>query len=90
LRCHRRVAAELRRALVEAAPKNAAPAIAFDPQVASPSLGLSRHAWGIGLTLHPVAAARTIAKLASVGFTWGGLWLNPSPDYYEWIGTDAR
>lgn len=92
LRCHRLVAADLRRALMEAAPKNNAPAIAFDPQIASPSLGPSRHAWGIGLTLHPAAAdtARTIAKLTNVGFTWGGLWLNQSPDYYEWVGTNAR
>ena len=65
LRCHRLVAAELRRALIEADPKNAAPAIAFDPQVASPSSGLSRHAWGIGLTLHPAADAADISAARS-------------------------
>lgn len=92
LRCHRLLAAELRRALVAADSKYAPPAIAFDPQIASPSGGLSRHAWGIGLTLHPPAdaEARTIEKLANVGFTWGGLWLNRSPDYYEWVGTTTR
>jgi hypothetical protein len=92
VRCHRLVADGLRRALVEAAPKNVAPPVAFDPQIVSPSAGLSRHAWGIGLTLYPPkegVQARTIAKLASAGFTWGGLWLNKSPDYFEWIGTNA-
>ena len=89
LRVHRFVAAELRRALA-AADFGAATraAAAFEPQLISPALGLSRHTWGIGLSLHtvPDAQARTIAKLAQFGFRWGGLWLNRSPDYYEWVG----
>lgn len=88
VRVHRFVAAELRRALVAADFGTATLAAAFEPQLISPGLGLSRHTWGIGLSLHtvPDAQARTIAKLAQFGFRWGGLWLNRSPDYYEWVG----
>jgi hypothetical protein len=89
VRCHRFIASELRRALVEAHPRSAAPAVAFDPELISPGLGLSRHTWGIGINLRTVPAdqARTIADLARFGFRWGGLWLNRSPDYYEWVAS---
>jgi hypothetical protein len=88
VRCNRFVAAELTRVLTEAPSHNVVRAIGFDPQIASPSAELSRHAWGIGLTLRPAAKyrTRTIAALDYFGFTWGGLWLNPSPDYFEWVG----
>ncbi|MDQ1532605.1 MAG: hypothetical protein QOF28_366 [Actinomycetota bacterium] len=89
LRCHRLVAASLRRALGGSVSRPPGSAVAFAPQLISPSLGLSRHTWGIGLTLpsRPEEKQSTIARLAGAGFTWGGLWLNPSPDYYEWIGS---
>jgi hypothetical protein len=89
VRCHRLVASELRRALVAAHPRSATPVVAFDPQLISPSLGLSRHTWGIGVTVGtaPADQARTIADLARFGFRWGGLWLNRSPDYYEWTAS---
>lgn len=89
LRCHRLVAASLRNALVGSVLRPTTSAVAFAPQLISPSLGLSRHTWGIGFTLpiRPDQQRLTIARLAAAGFTWGGLWLNPSPDYYEWIGS---
>jgi hypothetical protein len=89
LRCHRLVASSLRGALGGSVSRPPAPAVAFAPQLISPSLGLSRHTWGIGLTLpsRPEDKQSTKARLAGAGFTWGGLWLNPSPDYYEWIGS---
>jgi hypothetical protein len=91
LRVHRLVAAALRRALVEVAPAPGTPAVVFAPQLISAGLGLSRHAWGIGLSLvtAPAPGSRTIARLAAAGFVWGGLWLNPSPYYYEWVGAGA-
>jgi hypothetical protein len=91
LRVHRLIAAALSTALVEVAPAGRAPAVAFAPQLISAGLGLSRHTWGIGLSLPttPGDRSRTIARLAAAGFAWGGLWLNPSPDYYEWVGAAA-
>jgi hypothetical protein len=89
-RVHRLVAASLLGALARIAPVGTARgttwrASAFAPQIISPSLGLSRHTWGIGLSL-PDQRQHSIAVMAAAGFRWGGLWLNPSPGYYEWVG----
>lgn len=91
LRCHRLVAAALREALGRATPRETTFFQAFAPEVISESLGLSRHTWGIGLTLRTVPGhpANLIAGMAEAGFRWGGLWLNPSPDYFEWVGTES-
>jgi hypothetical protein len=88
VRCHRLVAAALRHALADVVPRATALPLSFDPQVVSPT-GISRHAWGIGVTVRvaPDQRARTIARMAEAGFTWGGQWLNRSPDYYEWVGS---
>ena len=88
MRCHRLVAPALLRALTAAPPAHTVVVDAFDPQVVSAKLGLSRHTWGIGITLRgvPGQSPRTIAAMAGNGFRWGGLWLNRSPDYYEWVG----
>ena len=90
IECHRLVAAALRRALTASHLTGTVVADGFDPQVISARAGLSRHTWGIGLSLQtaPGAQPRTIAAMAAAGFQWGGLWLNPSPDYYEWVGND--
>ena len=91
LRCHRLVATALRDALAGATPRETTYSQAFAPEVISESLGLSRHTWGIGLTLRTVPdhPAKLIAGMAEAGFRWGGLWLNPSPDYFEWVGTQG-
>jgi hypothetical protein len=88
VRCHRRVAAALRRALTRAHLPQGAVADAFDPQVISESVALSRHTWGIGISLLTASAdqTRTQNAMADSGFVWGGNWLNRSPDYYEWVG----
>jgi hypothetical protein len=85
LRVHRLVAASLRRALARIGEPEASAASAFAPQMISASLGLSRHTWGIALTFFD-QRQQTISVLADAGFRWGGLWLNRSPDYYEWVG----
>ena len=60
-------------------------ASAFAPQMISGGLGLSRHTWGVGLTLSD-HGQHTVAVMAAAGFRLGGLWLNRSLDYYEWVG----
>jgi hypothetical protein len=85
LRVNRRVAGSLRVALASIAAHETVAASAFAPQMISGSLGLSRHTWGIGLTLSD-HRQHTISVMAAAGCRWGGLWLNRSPDYYEWVG----
>jgi hypothetical protein len=85
LRVNRMVAGSLRAALVSIGAHETAGASAFAPQMISTGIGLSRHTWGIGVTL-PDHGQHTSALMAAAGFRWGGLWLNRSPDYYEWVG----
>ncbi len=85
LRVNRVVAASMSRALTTIGERQRVKASAFAPQVISAGLGLSRHTWGIGLTLLD-QRPRTIAVMATRGFRWGGQWLHRSPDYYEWVG----
>ncbi len=57
--------------------------------------GLSGAAWGIGFELssaggpRPRADQRLVAVMARHGFTWGGRWLRPLPDRFEWMGDGA-
>ena len=57
--------------------------------------GLSSAAWGIGFDLSPAGGARArpdqrlVAALARHGFTWGGRWLRPQHDRFEWMGDGA-
>ena len=85
LRVNRRIAASVRGALVAIGAHETVAASAFAPQMISGGLGLSRHTWGIGLTLSD-HGQHTVAVMAAAGFRWGGLWLNRSLDYYEWVG----
>jgi hypothetical protein len=85
VRVNRALAPTLSRALASIGERRGIKASAFAPQMISASLGLSRHTWGIGITLAD-HRPRTIAVMAADGFRWGGLWLNRSPNYYEWVG----
>jgi hypothetical protein len=87
LRVHRLVADALSRALVAVGARGSTRASGFAPELSSAGfgVGLSRRTWGIGLTLTD-HAQRRIAVMAADGFRWGGLWLNRSPEYYEWVG----
>jgi Putative zinc-finger len=91
LRVNRQVAELLGRALIATGAHDAYGASAFAPQLTSAGagLGLSRHTWGIGLTLTD-QRPHTVAVMAAAGFRWGGLWLNRSPDYYEWVGSGSN
>jgi hypothetical protein len=57
--------------------------------------GLSAAAWGIGFELsspggpRPLADQRLVAVMARHGFTWGGRWLRPLADRFEWVGDGA-
>jgi hypothetical protein len=87
LRVHRLVAGALSRALLAIGARGSSGASGFAPQMSSAGFGagLSRRTWGIGLTL-PDERQHTIAVMAGDGFRWGGVWLNRSPEYYEWVG----
>ena len=85
---NRRIAGALRTALDRADVRATSPPVAFAPEAVTARLGLSRHTWGIGIAIPGPDTARpaTIAALANQGFRWGGLWLDRSPDYFEWVG----
>lgn len=57
--------------------------------------GLPGTAWGIGFDLsstggpRPRADQRLVAVMARHGFTWGGRWLRPRADRFEWMGDGA-
>lgn len=57
--------------------------------------GLSSGDWGIGFDLPPAGGARArpdqrlVTALARHGFTWGGRWLWPQRDRFEWMGNGA-
>jgi hypothetical protein len=86
--CHRLVADDLRRAFADLAVATPTAAVAYQPQFIGFGLGLSRHTWGIGLSWRGASAAgsKAIDRLDQAGFRWGGRWLNPSPNYFEWVG----
>jgi hypothetical protein len=86
VRVHRLIAGSARTALASIGAREATGASSFAPQMISAGTGLSRHTWGIGITI-PGHARRTVAVMTAAGFRWGGLWLNRSPHYYEWVGT---
>jgi hypothetical protein len=89
IRVHRRIAARLRTALDRAGLRSTTPPVGFSAEPVSARLELSRHDWGIGIAIPGAGASRstTVATLEAAGFRWGGLWLNRSPDYFEWVGS---
>jgi hypothetical protein len=52
---------------------------------------LSHAEWGIDVELGTTAKVdqRLVQVMARHGFTWGGRWLPPAPDRFEWVGTGA-
>jgi len=88
VRVHRLIAAPLEHALRSANVHPSAAPIGFALDPVTVHTGLSRHDWGIGIVIPGSDAGRpnTIAAFAARGFRWGGLWLNRSPNYFEWVG----
>jgi hypothetical protein len=50
---------------------------------------LSRHAWGIAVTLEATGDERLIQIMARNGFTWGGNFAHPDSTHFEWVGVGA-
>lgn len=69
----------------------------FNPRTVRGGNGeLSRHAWGIAVDINVAANAlggnghqdpRLVAAFARHHFTWGGHWLRPDPQHFEWVGS---
>ncbi|HEX4490354.1 MAG TPA: zf-HC2 domain-containing protein [Acidimicrobiia bacterium] len=89
IRVNRGIASALKTALDDAGLHSTTSPVGFEAEPLTARLELSRHTWGIGIALPGAATSRpaTIAALARAGFRWGGLWLNRSPDYFEWVGS---
>jgi hypothetical protein len=50
---------------------------------------LSRHAWGIAVTLKVTGDERVIRIMARHGFAWGGGFARPDATHFEWVGREA-
>jgi hypothetical protein len=50
---------------------------------------LSRHAWGIAVSLKVTADERLIRTMAEHGFVWGGSFVRPDVAHFEWVGGGA-
>jgi hypothetical protein len=61
------------------------PRLVRDPQGGK----LSRHAWGIAVTLEAASDERLIKIMARNGFTWGGNFAHPDSTHFEWVGVGA-
>lgn len=99
IRCHRLVAAPLRRALEELADGGLGHLIntfdgCFEPRHTrwDPKRRLSRHSWGIAVDvnarLFPYCSTakqdrRLVAAFGRQGFAWGGEWRRPDPMHFE-------
>ena len=101
IRCHRLIAAPLRRALEELAEAGLGHLIntfdgCFVPRhmLWNPKKPLSRHSWGIAVDvnarLFPYGSAakqdgRLVAAFEKQGFVWGGRWRTPDPMHFEMV-----
>ncbi len=50
---------------------------------------LSRHAWGIAVTLKVNGDERLVRTMARHGFVWGGDFARPDTTHFEWVGREA-
>ena len=61
------------------------PRLVRDPQGGK----LSRHAWGIAVSLEAAADERLVRIMARNGFAWGGNFANPDSTHFEWVGVGS-
>jgi hypothetical protein len=50
---------------------------------------LSRHAWGIAVSVKVTGDERLVQTMAQHGFVWGGGFAHPNGAYFEWVGRGA-
>jgi hypothetical protein len=98
VQCHRGVVDALADALRavpgEARSTIAGPATCFDPHRGPAGLGPSRHAFGIEIAFTLPESGKggagigpdVVRALERHGFTWGGRWLQPEPERFEYVG----
>jgi hypothetical protein len=55
----------------------------------APGGKLSRHAWGIAVTMRVTRDERLIRTMAQHGFIWGGGFARPDATHFEWVGRAA-
>ncbi len=98
LTCHRALEAPLRRAIARLNDSARATLAGSSPSCYLPAssgrgLGLARSTWGISLTLSGAldksgggADPTIVDAFAAEGFAWGGDWLDPEPNHFEYVG----
>jgi hypothetical protein len=98
VRCHRLVVDDLGKAMADVANQGLRGLVdvgafrrqggCWSPRLLRDARGgkLSRHAWGIAVTLKVTADERLIRTMARYGFAWGGDFARPAPTQFEWVG----
>jgi hypothetical protein len=102
MRCHRLVVDDLAKAMAELERQRLGGLVdvaafrrdggCWSPRLLRDAKGggkLSRHAWGIAVSLEVAADERVIRTMAQHGFAWGGNFARPDDTHFEWVGTGA-
>jgi hypothetical protein len=101
VRCHRRVVGDLTRAMAELRRQRLGGLVdvtdfrrqggCWSPRLLRDPRGgkLSRHAWGIALSLKVAGDDRLVKTMADHGFVWGGRFVRPDGAHFEWVGPGA-
>ncbi|HET9558287.1 MAG TPA: M15 family metallopeptidase, partial [Actinomycetota bacterium] len=98
VRCHRLVVDDLGKAMADVAGQGLRGLVdvgafrrqggCWSPRLLRDARGgkLSRHAWGIAVSLKVTADERLIQIMARHGFAWGGGFARPDATHFEWVG----
>jgi hypothetical protein len=101
VRCHRLVVDDLGKAMADVAKQGLRGMVdvgafrrqggCWSPRLLRDTRGgkLSRHAWGIAVSLKVTADERLIQTMARHGFAWGGGFARPDTTHFEWVGRSA-
>jgi hypothetical protein len=101
VRCHRLVVGDLGRAMAELQRQRLGALVdagafrrqggCWSPRLLRDGRGgkLSRHAWGIAVSLKVTGDERLIDTMARHGFVWGGGFARPDATHFEWVGRGA-
>jgi hypothetical protein len=101
VRCHRRVVDDLGKAMAEVARQGLRGMVdvgafrrhggCWSRRLLRDAAGgkLSRHAWGIAVTMRVSRDERPIRVMAQHGFVWGGGFARPDATHFEWVGRAA-
>lgn len=95
-RCHVELVPALRGALGEleasglVGPLQRGVAGCWNPRTIARTVQPSRHAWGaafdlIPLPIDPEVVSDVVAVMERWGFTWGGRWVDPDPEHFEYV-----